>query len=149
MDELFEFFFEIIAALFTTSMGRRILVVLIILTIVFFVYVYPDWAKKSETQELVTVEAKHMCHGTNEEYTAGNATDAWGLTLQYQSEEVADPLSTVCGVRSAGPDGLFDTNDDIVGMSRDLHKTEIVGKWMGDRAKKTVGSFIDGWRGNE
>lgn len=94
------------------------------------------------TRKLVDSEAKHYLSLVNkdEEYVGKN--DAWGRSLEYEGSVEEDYM--VAAVRSAGPDGVLDSPDDIVTIRKDLNKSKLVGKWAGKRIKEATSGF---WQG--
>lgn len=96
----------------------------------------------ASTKKLVESEAKHYLSFVNKDEEYERKQDAWVQPLEYKGSVEEDCIIAV--VRSAGPDGSFDTSDDIVGIRQDLNKSKLVGKWAGKRIKETASGFWEG-----
>lgn len=142
---------EIIEALIgsssSSSSGKRmkcphcgkIAFVVIVAIIAGLIYIQPQWA----TENTVARHAKSLCHRAD---FKPNGVDSWDIPLAYKTEEVEEPLATKCTVTSAGRDGEFITDDDIVSVDFDMHVSRSVGKWAGEKAKSAVGAFMEGFK---
>lgn len=110
------------------------------------VYMMPKWeteAAISDTEEIVATAARTACAAEDDVYD--KVADAWDTTLQYTKTEIEEPvIATVCTVVSAGPDGKFETGDDISIEARNLHKAKMAGKWTKQKLKE----FAEGAMGN-
>ena len=98
--------------------------------------------EREYTKKLVDSEAKHYLSFANKDEEYEGKQDAWGRPLEYEGSVEEDRI--IVSVRSAGPDGSFDTSDDIVSVRQDLNKSKLVGKWAGKRIKE-AGSGL--WQG--
>ena len=75
--------------------------------------------------------------------------DSWGNAIRLDiKHRDTDSIYTCI---SAGKDGEFDTEDDISATEVELHKSRIVGKWIGKKsveaAKGVFGGVIEGIKG--
>ena len=96
----------------------------------------------ASTKKLVDSEAKHYLSLVNKDEEYEGKQDVWGQPLKYEGSVEEDCI--IVAVRSAGPDGSFDTSDDIVAVRQDLNKSKLVGKWAGKRIKEAASGL---WQG--
>jgi hypothetical protein len=73
--------------------------------------------------------------------------DAWGNEIVIDREETKEFI--LVEARSAGPDGIMDSEDDLTRSKKDWNNAIRLGKWLGSNAKDTAVGIIDGVRGNE
>ena len=68
--------------------------------------------------------------------------DRWGTPLKssYSSQSEVN----IASVTSAGRDRIFGTRDDISSERRDVNKSRVIGKWIGDKTKETGSGFLSG-----
>ena len=134
-------------------MKSDVILIILLLLRTFHLCVMSDCIKKSyfwpvwQTEEVVAEEAKWLCHGKQGKHPGEihpMKIDAWDVTLQYHTEESEDPIATLCTVTSAGRDGEFGTDDDIIGENINYHKTKIISKWAGSKAKDAISGFTEG-----
>ena len=104
-------------------------------------YLYQHVAPKIRTDQRVKHHARLLCHPPDKGFRKG--VDGWGVTLKYVTEEIEDPYATKCTVTSAGRDGEFGTEDDIVAVNHDYHKTKIVAESLKNGAKSLWKSIIE------
>ena len=115
-----------------------IAVVIIAIMAGLFVMIRNDWQRK-ETHSLLQDEADKLCEKPDVER---NATDLWSNPLRYDVE-ISDKL-ILATVESSGPDGVWDTGDDLKDVATDFNKSRIVSEWAGQKSKQVVRGFIDG-----
>lgn len=95
--------------------------------------------KKNNTRKLVESEAKHYLSYINKDQEYAKKNDAWGRPLEYEGHVEEDCL--ISRVKSAGPDGMFGSEDDVVFVCKDLNKSKIIGKWAGKKIKEAGSGF--------
>jgi len=99
-------------------------------------YYLPQWkTKKFVNSEAIRIKSCDM---------VGNVVgiDGWGNPVKYG--RLVDPKAVLYTVISAGRDGKFETEDDIVGQAIDLNKSRIVGEWLGKKGVQMVKGIKDG-----
>lgn len=118
-------------------MGSVILLAIIIF-IGFWLFTAKERNTRKDLQSCVLI-AKQTDLKTN------NLTneDAWGKPVKY--ERTVDTKYVTYRLTSAGKDGTFDTEDDIVAEAVDLNKSRIVGDWVGKKAQQGWKGLKEGW----
>lgn len=101
----------------------------------------PYWTTQSRLNEQVRVCYKNRADLPKE--LELDVLDGWGNPLVYSRQ--ASPNLIVHGVVSRGPDGILNTDDDMVVVKTDLNKSKIIGKWTGDKAREALRGFLDGF----
>lgn len=119
---------------------KQFAIVVVIIAIItgLYVMIRNDWQRK-ETHSLLQDEADKLCEKPDIER---NTTDLWGNPLRYDVE-ISDKL-ILATVESSGPDGIWDTGDDLRDVATDFNKSRIVSEWAGQKSKQVVRGFIDG-----
>lgn len=114
---------------------------LIVLVIVIGIYGYAkiiENGKITRTKEQVKKLAK-----TPMDYRADGLMpelrDIYGQSLRFNRTE--DDYGITQKVSSAGPDGVWDTTDDIVCEDTDLNKSKLLGQWAGQKSKEFIKGF--------
>lgn len=68
--------------------------------------------------------------------------DQWGNHLRV--DVVDGDTKKTYNVVSSGPDGKFNTTDDIIATKTDYKKTKLIGRWLGKKSKEFVDAFRNG-----
>lgn len=100
----------------------------------------PYWATERILAEQITWCYKHRSEIPNKKEL--DVVDGWGNPLIYARKVY--PKSIIHGVKSAGPDGVFGTDDDMVAAKTDLNKSKIIGEWLGQKGRQVVGGIKEG-----
>lgn len=115
-----------------------LIIVFVLVVLVLIEIIRRDWQRK-ETHNLLQHEANKLCKKPDVER---NAKDLWSNQLRYNV--VINEKLIVAIVESSGPDGIWETDDDLKDTATDFNKSRIVGEWAGQKSKQVVRGFIDG-----
>jgi hypothetical protein len=70
------------------------------------------------------------------------AMDPWGNVVDHKLEK-SDNFDKAT-IRSAGPDGIKFTKDDIIVEKTDINKSRVAGEWVGEKSKEVVKGLFSG-----
>jgi hypothetical protein len=118
-----------------------LVVIVIAVLIGLAVYSHYQQLPFKQTAEIVKEEVKRSKSAKRKPGML-DRTDAWGNQLCLDTEK--SDMAIFYEVTSPGPDGEFETEDDIAAQAVDLNKSRMVGTWAGEKIKEGAKGFIDG-----
>ena len=92
------------------------------------------------TKQAIASEMRHGVLATERPSGELSTVDGWGRPLVYEVDVTEERIVHV--VASAGRDGKFGTDDDIVETKQDLNKSRLAGRYAKSRFKE----FVKGWK---
>lgn len=124
----------------TVFIAGVLIVSMLVGLIVWINHKRPYWAT-----ERILDEQIHWCYKNRSELPEEkelDVVDGWGNQLIYGRH--VEPKIIVHGVLSKGPDGVRNTDDDIIGYMVVVNKSKIIGEWLGQKGKQVVGGIKEG-----
>ena len=122
-------------------MNKPYIVLLLILSLIFGFLVIVLYLNQ-EYQNFNTVE--RYCIEVLKTGDLISQPDYFGNPVQSAFEQNTD--YKIASVASAGKDGKFGTNDDLVVTRKDWNKSRITGEWVGKKSKEFTKGLIEGLR---
>lgn len=98
--------------------------------------------ENKEAQALCKHAAKELLPFVKETESGEGGQDYWSKPYRYQA--FVTPAKAEVVLTSAGRDGVFDTEDDIVVVRTDYNKARLAGHYAGQRAKEFLKGFKQG-----